>query len=109
MSKQQSLNKLLTMSRDDARNIGILEKERRMLLDCVENLRDFKRNIEYYANFCKCIQSQLHNTIQYHHGNRHFMTRSDVQCIWTAMQSMCKVVGYELYSPNGAWFVRAIK
>lgn len=109
MSKQQSLNKLLTMSRDDARNIGILGRERRMLLDCVENLRDFKCNMEHYANFCKCIERQLGNTIQYHHGNPHFMSRTDVEDIWSAVQSMCKVVGYELYSPNGSWFVRAVK
>lgn len=109
MSKQQSLNKLLTMSRDEARSIGILGRERRMLLDCVVNLRDFKENMEYYANFCKCIERQLHNTIQYHHGNRHFMTKSDVQLIWSAVESMCKAVGYELFSPNGSWFVRAIK
>jgi len=97
------------MSRDEARSIGILGRERRMLLDSVVNLRDFKFNMEYYANFCKCIEPQLGKTIQYHHGNRHFLCHSDVKDIWNAVQSMCKVVGYELYSPNGSWFVRAIK
>ena len=109
MSKQQALNKLLTMSRDEARKLCILGRERRMLLDCVENLRDFKQNIQYYANFCSCIERQLDKHVQYHHGNPHFMCHSDVKDIWNAMQSMCSVVGYEIYSPNGAWFVRSIK
>ena len=109
MSKTSNLSKLLTMTRDEARSINILGKERRMLLDCVENLNDFKNNVQYYANFCACIERQLHNTVKYHHGNPYFLDKTDVEFIKTAMQSMCDYVGYELYSPNGAWFVRSIK
>lgn len=97
------------MSRDEARNFGILGRERRMLLDCVENLRDFKNNIQYYANFCSCIERQLDKTIQYHHGNPYFMSKTDVFGLWNAMESMCEYIGYEMYSPNGSWFVRSIK
>ena len=109
MSKALNLSKLLNMTRDEARNISILGRERRMLLDGVENLNDFKHNVQYYANFCDCIERQLHNTIKYHHGKPYFLDRTDVEFIKTAMQSMCKYVGYELYSPNGSWFVRSIK
>lgn len=109
MSKISNLKKLLTMTRDEAREIHILGKERRMLLDGIETLNDFKSNIQYYANFCACIESQLHKTVKYYHGNPYFLDKTDIDLIMIAVRSMCKHVGYELYSPNGAWFVRSIK
>ena len=97
MSKISNLRKLLTMTRDEARNISILGRERRMLLDGVETLNDFKHNIEHYANLCDCIESQLHKTVKYYHGNPYYLDKNDVFDIQLSMHSMCDYVGYELY------------
>lgn len=110
MSKISNLRKLLTMTRDEARNISILGRERRMLLDGVETLNDFKHNIEHYANLCDCIESQLHKTVKYYHGNPYFLDKNDIVDIQLAMETMCDYVGYVLYqNANGFWYVRSIK
>jgi hypothetical protein len=110
MSKISNLRKLLTMTRDEARNISILGRERRMLLYGVYTLNDFKHNIEHYANLCDCIERQLDKTVKYYHGNPYYLDKNDIFDIQLSMHSMCDYVGYELYqNANGFWYVRSIK
>lgn len=106
MSKKSNLTKLL-FAVNEERSIG--DKHFRVILDGIESLNDFKSTIEWFANHIDCCGKQLHKYVQYHHGNKYYYHKTDLDAMANACYTMCDYVGYELYSPNGAWFVRSIK
>ena len=84
-------------------------KEWRLILDGVQTLNDFKSSVEYFANHVACCEKQLDKYVQYHLGNPYYYHASDLSRIKRACINVCYQLGYELYSPNGFWYVKSIK
>jgi len=105
MNKKQKLSEILF----EVNNLGNGCKEWRLILDGVETLNNFKSHIEWMRNHVDCCEKQLNKAIQYHHGNKYYYHESDLLRLKRACITLAYYVGYELYSPNGSWFIRSIK
>ena len=109
MSKKLSKKEALTHLLWETNELKLGTKEWRLVLDGVETLNDFKSNIEYYANHVACCEKQLDKHVQYHLGNPYYYHQSDLNAIKRACIVASNHLGYELYSPNGFWYVKSIK
>jgi hypothetical protein len=105
MSKKEILNNLLVEVSQGMQ----CNKYWRAMLDGIETLNDFKSTIEWTRNHIECCEKQLNKYVQYHHGNQYYYHATDLQQMKRACITLCNHVGYEMYSPNGSWFVRSIK
>jgi len=67
-----------------------------------------KNALQHDANFFNCILRQVDKYVQWCGGEKFSYRKQDVDAYITALHSIAAQVGCELYSPNGAWFVRNI-
>jgi hypothetical protein len=109
MSKKISKREALASLLWEVNEMKTGSREWRLILDGVQTLNDFKINIEYFANHVACCEKQLDKHVQYHLGSPYYYHASDLSRIKRACISACYQLGYELYSPNGFWYVKSIK
>ena len=81
----------------------------RVILRENTNVRDIKDALKYEADKLSCIRRQIEKTCQWYLGELYCYDQAKVDGMWEAIFSIANKLGYEIYSPNGAWFVRAIK
>ena len=106
MSKKETLTRLLWEVNEE---MAIGNKYWRRVMSDIQTLNEFKSSVEWTINHVDCCAKQLHKHVQYHHGNPYYYHPCDLNEMRDACYDICKVMGYEIYSPNGAWFVRSIK
>ena len=82
-------------------------KEERVIMDGCETFKDLKSNLQYYANMFYAIERQLNNTFQFYFGERYMYHAYDVKLMLDAIHNVAGKLNYELYSPNGAWFIKS--
>ena len=109
MSKKISKREALASLLWEVNELKAGAKEWRLILDGVQTLNEFKSSVEYFANHVACCEKQLDKYVQYHLGNPYYYHASDLSRIKRACINVCYQLGYELYSPNGFWYVKSIK
>lgn len=81
--------------------------EQSIINDC-QNLKELKEELVYLANKFYAIKSQLPKQFQYYNGERYCSSPRRTEEILSAVHNIASKLNYEIYSPNGAWFIKTI-
>ena len=81
--------------------------EQSIIRDC-KDLKELKDELVYIANKFYAIESQLHKQCQHYSGRRYFYTPDFTKRTLSAVHNIASKLNYEIYSPNGAWFIKTI-
>lgn len=101
MTKKELFHNMMT-------NVSNANRYEREMLKDIVSYNDLKNSLQHSANFFNCILRQVDNYVQWCGGEKFSYRKQDVDAYITALHSIAAQVGCELYSPNGAWFVRNI-
>lgn len=101
MTKKELFHNMMT-------NVSNANRYEREILKDIVSYNDLKNALQSDANFYNCILRQIHKHTQWCGGNAFSYRKHDVDSYIAALHSIAAQVGCELYSPNGAWFVRNI-
>lgn len=80
----------------------------RLILTDVTSVRELKNDLQYYANKFYCLQRQHGKGFKMYHGEIFLYTDSAVDKMIESVHTIANRCGYEIYSPNGAWFVKPL-
>jgi hypothetical protein len=109
MTATQSNKMTKTQKFEQLRNSELQGFEKSIVREC-STYKELKENLAWYANkFHSIAQVVQHCKVQYYLGETNFYSPSEVQNILNATYNIASELGLEIYSPNGAWFVRSIK
>jgi hypothetical protein len=87
-------------------NEGTIED--RLILTDVDSVRELKDNLQYLANKFYCLKKQEGKPYKMYLGQHYTTTDAKVDRILASVHGIAKRCGYEVYSPNGSWFVQPL-
>jgi hypothetical protein len=99
---------LLQQTKYSVRVLREGSNEDRFILRDVQSVRDLKDNLQYLANKFYCLKRQEGKPCKWHLGELYFTSDVDVDRMIQSVHAIANRCGYEVYSPNGAWFVQPL-
>lgn len=82
-------------------------REERFILSDVCSVKELKDDLKYCADKYYALKKQEGRGYKMYHGQIQIVSDAKVDAIIQAVHSVANKCGYEVYSPNGAWFVRS--
>ena len=78
-----------------------------VLLD-VYSVRELKDSLQHLANKFYCLKEQEGKPYKMYLGQHYLTTDAKVDRVLASVHAIANRCGYEVYSPNGFWFVRPL-
>ena len=72
-----------------------------------EGLKDLKSDLEWQMNKFSCISRQTTKDVQFYLGDMYRYSGGQVEKYIQSLHKLASLMNYELYSPNGHWYIRS--
>jgi hypothetical protein len=77
----------------------------RIIRDC-ENARELKCELEWQFNKYKCLEEQKNKLQQWNAGTKYSFLPQQIAQRLLDLTKIAEAMNYEVYSPNGAYFIK---
>lgn len=88
-------------------NMIITNKYENFVTVGCNNVKEVKDNLVHYANMYYCLKKQCYKAVGYYLGESYMLSESKIDSTIDAIHSVAGKLGYVVYSPNGAWFIKS--
>jgi hypothetical protein len=72
-----------------------------------DNYKGFKDELAWQMNKFSCISRQTTKDVQFYLGDMYRYSSVQVEKYIQSLHKLASSMGYELYSPNGYWFIKS--
>lgn len=77
------------------------------LVTSSDNYKGLKDELTWQMNKFSCISRQTTKDVQFYLGDMYRYSSGQVERYIQSLHKLASYMGYELYSPNGYWFIKS--
>ena len=91
----------------------LVDRMAKRIINEAENYKDLKELLAYYANKFYSIREQIKRNednplqAQWYHGETYRYSKTITESKLYAIHLIAQHMNYEIYSPNGYWFIKS--